>query len=90
MACRFPGGADRPDALWRLLCDGVDAITEIPPQRWNADEFYDPHPQAPGKLNTRQGGFIDHSEEFDNVFFGISAREAPHLDPQQRLLMELG
>jgi acyl transferase domain-containing protein len=90
MACRFPGGADNPDAFWRLLRDGVDAITEIPPERWDADAFYDPDAEAPGKMNTRWAGLIDHIEEFDNAFFGISQREALHLDPQQRLLMELG
>lgn len=90
MACRFPGGAHCPRSFWRIVCDGVDAITEIPSQRWDADAFYDPDPQAPGKMNSRWGGFLDRIEEFDNAFFGISEREAVHLDPQQRLLMELG
>ncbi|NEO03837.1 MAG: hypothetical protein F6K50_53720, partial [Moorea sp. SIO3I7] len=29
LGCRFPG-ARNPEEYWRLLCNGVDAITEIP------------------------------------------------------------
>ena len=89
MACRFPGGANDPASFWRLLCDGVDAIREIPPDRWDADAFYDPDPAAPGKMNTRWGGFLERIDEFDNHFFGISDREAARIDPQQRMLLEL-
>ena len=90
MACRFPGGANDPASYWRLLCDGVDAIGPIPPDRWNADDFYDPDPAAPGKMCTRSGGFLERIDEFDNHFFGISDREAVRIDPQQRILLELG
>ncbi|RPH81596.1 MAG: polyketide synthase, partial [Planctomycetaceae bacterium] len=89
MACRFPGGADDPEAFWQLLRDGVNAVREIPAERWDVDEFYDSDPQAPGKMNTRWGGFIDGIEYFDNHFFGISDREASRVDPQQRILLEL-
>ena len=89
MACRFPGGANDPTSFWRLLCDGVDAIREVPPDRWKADEFYDPDPAVPGKMNTRWGGFLERIDEFDNHFFSISDREAARMDPQQRILLEL-
>ncbi|MEN6405045.1 MAG: amino acid adenylation domain-containing protein [Thermoguttaceae bacterium] len=89
MACRFPGQADTPDAYWRLLCQGVDAVGEVPPDRWNVDEFYDPDPAAPGKMCTRWGGFLKNIDRFDNHFFGISDREASRIDPQQRILLEL-
>ncbi len=89
MACRFPGGANDPAAYWRLLRDGVDAIREIPPERWDVDAFYDPDPAVPGKMSTRWGGFLDRIDEFDNHFFGISDREAARIDPQQRMLLEL-
>jgi 3-oxoacyl-(acyl-carrier-protein) synthase len=88
MACRFPG-AESLDAFWQLLKDGVDAITEVPPARWDADLLYDPDSQAPGKMNTRWGGFVDGLDSFDADFFGISPREAIHIDPQQRLLLEV-
>jgi acyl transferase domain-containing protein len=88
MGCRFPG-ADSLDAYWRLLRDGVDAMTEVPPSRWAADAYYDPDPAAPGKMNTRWGGFTGGVDRFDAGFFGISPREAEQMDPQQRLLLEV-
>jgi acyl transferase domain-containing protein/trans-aconitate methyltransferase len=89
VGCRFPGGADSPDAFWRLLCDGVDAITEIPRDRFDVDAYYDPDPDAPGRIATRWGGFLDRVDAFDAEFFGITPREAVGMDPQQRLLLEV-
>ncbi|MEM6613025.1 MAG: type I polyketide synthase, partial [Cyanobacteria bacterium P01_C01_bin.72] len=89
MGCRFPGGADTPEAFWELLNNGVDAISEVPRDRWNIDEHYDVNPVTPGKMNVRYGGFVDRLKEFDADFFGISPREANSLDPQQRLLLEV-
>ncbi|MEX2553350.1 MAG: polyketide synthase, partial [Actinomycetota bacterium] len=88
MSCRFPG-ADNPEAFWKLLEDRVDAVREVPPDRWKIDEYYDPNPAAPGKMSTRHGAFLDRVDEFDAHFFGITPREAARLDPQQRLLLEL-
>jgi acyl transferase domain-containing protein/acyl carrier protein len=88
IGCRFPG-ARNPDEFWRLLRDGADAVSEVPPSRWDADAFYDPKPATPGKMNTRWGGFVEGVEQFDPQFFGISPREAVRIDPQQRLLMEV-
>ena len=89
MACRFPGGADDPQSYWRILCDGVDAIREVPADRWNIDDYYDPDPTAPQKMNTRWGGFLKKVDEFDAEFFDISPREAMRVDPQHRLLLEV-
>jgi acyl transferase domain-containing protein len=88
LACRFPGAANAA-AFWRLLRDGTDAVTEVPPQRWDADAYFDPDPAAPGKMNTRWGGFLDDIDQLDAHFFGISQREAAQMDPQQRLVAEL-
>jgi acyl transferase domain-containing protein len=88
MACRFPG-ADDPTALWKLLQDGRDAITEVPGNRWNVEDYYDPTPATHGKMHTRWGGFLDQVDRFDAEFFGISAREACFMDPQQRLVLEV-
>ena len=89
IGCRFPG-ATGPLAFWRLLCDGVDAIAEVPTQRWDLHAFYDPDPTAPGKMSTVWGGFLQQIDRFDPQFFGISPREAARMDPQQRLLLEVG
>jgi len=75
--------------MWRMLADGVDAVAEVPPGRWSLDELYDDNSAAPGKMNTRWGGFLADIDRFDAAFFGISPREAAHIDPQQRLLMEV-
>ncbi|UFP94731.1 type I polyketide synthase [Gloeobacter morelensis] len=88
MGCRFPGASDL-QAYWQLLCDGVDAIGEVPAERWDVDAFYDPHRRTPGTMNTRWGGFLESVDRFDHQFFGITPREARLMDPQQRLLLEV-
>jgi len=87
MSCRFPK-ANNIEEFWQLLVNGENAIGPIPPGRWDIDHYYDPDPDAPGKMYVKHGGFIDHIDEFDADFFGISPREARFLDPQQRLLLE--
>ena len=89
MGCRFPGGANNPESLWRMLCDATDCIREVPADRWDINEFFDPNPDAPGKMSTRWAGFLDGVAQFDADFFGISPREAASLDPQQRLFLEV-
>ena len=88
VACRFPGAPD-PEAYWDLLSGGVDAIREIPDDRFDVDEYYDPDPEAPGKIYTRYGGYLESIDGFDPEFFGISPREAVWMDPQQRLMLEI-
>ena len=86
MSCRFPGGADTPEAFWRLLREGRCAVAEVPRSRWNADDI-----SGVGQplSSTRYGSFLEDVDCFDPAFFGISGREASSMDPQQRLLLEI-
>ncbi|MFN6549332.1 sulfolipid-1 biosynthesis phthioceranic/hydroxyphthioceranic acid synthase [Mycolicibacterium septicum] len=88
MSCRLPGGIDSPELLWEALIRGDDFVTEVPPDRWDADEYYDPEPGVPGRSVSKWGAFLDDVAGFDAEFFGINERESAALDPQHRLLLE--
>ncbi|KAH3806521.1 phenolphthiocerol/phthiocerol polyketide synthase subunit C-like [Dreissena polymorpha] len=87
VGCRFPG-ADNLDEFWRVLQNGENHVIEVPPDRWNADHYYDPDKNAPGKMYVRQAGFIPGFEEWDNGYFGISDEEAITMEPQQRIVLQ--
>jgi amino acid adenylation domain-containing protein len=89
MGMRLPGGVTDASSLWTMLSNGVDAIGEIPADRWDVDAFYDPDPLVPQKMISRAGGFVEDVDKFDAQFFGISPREAVTMDPQQRMLLEV-
>lgn len=88
LGCRLPGGANSPDKLWELLEKGEDAIVDMVDQRWIGDDFFDPDPEAVGKLYTKANGLVDDVDQFDADFFGIAPVEATLMEPQQRLLLE--
>ncbi|MER5886562.1 SDR family NAD(P)-dependent oxidoreductase [Streptomyces sp. NPDC001941] len=89
LGCKLPGGIETPDALWQALTDGLDAVREVPGDRWNAREWLDADLRAPGKMTTRWGGFLDGIDAFDAELFRISPAEATHMDPQQRMALEV-
>lgn len=89
IGCRLPGGVHDATSFWNLLANGVDAVTEVPADRWDAAALYDPDPRARGKTSTRWGAFLGEIDGFDAAFFDISPREAARMDPQQRLLLEV-
>ncbi|KAF8817770.1 putative type I fatty acid synthase, partial [Cardiosporidium cionae] len=89
MACRLPGNSNSVADFWNMLENATDCIDEIPLSRWNADDFYDPDPDMPGKCYVREGAFIKNADMFDNQFFNVSNSEVKCIDPQQRVLMEI-
>lgn len=89
MGCRVPGGGDSPEQFWELLRTGVDCVREVPADRWDAAQWYDPDLSATAKVVTRSGGFLQHIDGFDASYFGILPREAERMDPQQRLFLEV-
>lgn len=89
MGCRFPAAAN-PSQFWDLLRDGVDAIVEVPPDRWNAQAVAaGSWAKGDGKSSVGWGGFLDQVDQFDAQFFGMAPRETEHVDPQQRLFLEV-
>ena len=89
IGCRIPGGANDPEEFWRLLREGRSGVREIASDRWDANAYYDPDPDAPGKIATSFGAFLDQVDRFEPQFFEIAPREALTMDPQQRLLLEV-
>lgn len=87
MAGRYPG-ADNLDDFWALLAQGRDAVTDIPPERWDHAACFDAAKGVSGKSYARHGGFLKDVDRFDPLFFGMSPREARVMDPQGRLLLE--
>lgn len=88
MSCRYPNSKNLEE-YWQILSDGIDTIREIPKERFNIDDYYNPNPDNAGKIYVRGGGFMQEVDKFDPAFFGISPWEALALDPQQRLLLEV-
>ena len=86
---RLPGGVRDAESFWQVLRTGRDTVTEIPAERWDRDKYYDPDPDAAGKMYTRSGAFVADIDKFDPQFFGMAPREAASLDPQQRMLLEV-
>lgn len=88
MGCRYPGGADDPQQYWDTLVGKVDGVGEVPVDRWDADEYFDPQ-GGPGRTTSRWGGFLKDIDQFDPSFFQLSVREAVEMDPNQRLALEV-
>ena len=88
MGCRLPGGIDSPEGLWEALLRGDDLVTEVPADRWDADEYYDPEPGVPGRTVCKWGSYLNDVADFDPEFFGINEKEATAMDPQHRLLLQ--
>src|SRR5262249_11477033 len=89
IGCRLPGGANDARTLWDMLIAGRSGIREVPTDRWNLDRYFNSDPSVPGTMISKWGGFLEHVDQFDAKFWGISPREAIRMDPQQRWLLEV-
>ncbi|UKZ82677.1 Type I Iterative PKS [Trichoderma virens FT-333] len=87
MACRMPGGADSPQEFWKLLINGVDTHTIVPPDRFDVEAHFDPTDEMENSIGTKFGNFIANPGHFDAGFFNMSPREAEQTDPMQRLAL---
>lgn len=88
MGCRFPGGADTPEKLWKLLAEGKNLVSDVPSDRWDIEQYYNAEPGKAGMMYTRKGYFLDDVRHFDRDFFNIPPAEAKAMDPQHRIMME--
>lgn len=89
IGCRFPGGANSPEDMWRMLDRGTDAIGPFPRDRWETASYYDPDPETPATAYVLDGGFLNSVDTFDSALFGIAPAEAAGMDPQQRIALEV-
>ena len=88
IGCHTPGQVHGPDQYWEVLKSGINGVTEVPKDRWDTQEYYDPNPNKSGKIKNNKGGFIEGIDLFDNEFFKVFPKEAERIDPQQRLLLQ--
>ncbi|MGL4200715.1 MAG: beta-ketoacyl synthase N-terminal-like domain-containing protein, partial [Enterobacter roggenkampii] len=87
LAGRYPQ-SDSLDIFWEHLLAGHDLVTEVPPERWDCHRWFSGDKTATGTIYSRWGGFINHADRFDPLFFSISPREATFMDPQERLFLQ--
>ena len=86
MSGRFPGAKDN-DAFWDVLSQGLDVHKPVPPLHWDARTHVDPTGTKKNTSATPFGCWLDDPAVFDARFFNISPREAPQIDPAQRLAL---
>ncbi len=89
IGCRLPGGINSAVEYWDALLRGLNAICDVPEDRWTHSRFHDTNPEKFGCIRNARGGFINGVDQFDAEFFGYFPAEAQRIDPQQRLLLEV-
>lgn len=85
---RLPGSSSNLSALWDLLIEPRDLLSQIPEDRFDLEAFYHPNSDYHGSTNIRSSYFLDEDiRQFDANFFNIKPKEAHAIDPQQRILL---
>lgn len=86
MACTFPGARTAAE-FWQNIVNGVDAVTDVSPARWDPAVFYDPNPATEDRIYCKKGGWIGDSFAFNPVKFGIMPRTVPGSEPDHFLVL---
>ncbi|KAJ5794563.1 polyketide synthase [Penicillium paradoxum] len=81
---RYPD-ANNNEAFWQLLEEARDVASITPKQRWDVNTHVDPTLKKKNTSGTPYGCWLTDPGLFDAKFFGMSPREAPQVDPAQRL-----
>ncbi|MBL9125721.1 MAG: acyltransferase domain-containing protein, partial [Planctomycetaceae bacterium] len=87
LACLVPG-ATTAGRLWHNILTKHSPITEIPPDRFEADRWFDGDRKARDKIYGKWGGFVADLP-FDPLKYGIPPASIPSIEPMQLLAMEL-
>ena len=87
MSCRMPGGGNDLELFWKIMEEGRDVHTTVPPDRFDLKTHYDPSGKTENATQVPFGNFIDNPGFFDAGFFNMSPREAEQTDPMQRLAL---
>lgn len=86
MSGRFPGAKDN-EAFWDVLYQGLDMHKPVPASHWDVNTHVDPTGKQKNTSASPFGCWLDDPAGFDARFFNISPREAPQIDPAQRLAL---
>jgi acyl transferase domain-containing protein/NAD(P)H-dependent flavin oxidoreductase YrpB (nitropropane dioxygenase family)/NAD(P)-dependent dehydrogenase (short-subunit alcohol dehydrogenase family)/acyl carrier protein len=87
MSCLLPKAPDL-ETYWENILNKVDAITEIPKDRWDWRLYFDPDPKAHDKIYSKWGGFID-DVAFDPMQYGMPPASLRSIEPGQLLTLEV-
>jgi acyl transferase domain-containing protein/phosphopantetheinyl transferase len=86
MACALPGAPDL-ETFWHNIVNKVDAITDVPPGRWDPEVFFDPNSDSNDRVYSKRGGYITYPIRFNPSEYGVIPIVAMHGEPEQFLAL---
>ena len=87
LSALFPGAEDL-QSYWNNILSGNDFLQEVPSNRWNLEDYYDPDPRRPDKIYCRKGGFVPEVD-FNPMDFGLPPNILEVTDSSQLLTLIL-